>query len=97
MTSDPDKNMNIGQFCKTQGFFVNIFRIHASFNVHMETVVNRLWFWVRVTSFSKPGAYITHDAMLPLSDMTGGNLLDYMQLSQELQKALFSRKPVNTF
>ena len=27
-----------------------------------------------LNSLSKPGAYITHDATEPLSDITGGNL-----------------------
>ena len=36
-----------------------------------------------------PGAYITHNATLPLSDITGGNLSDYMQLPLEPQKALY--------
>ena len=35
------------------------------------------------TSFSKPAAYITHNATQPLSDITGGSLLDYMQLPLE--------------
>ena len=32
---------------------------------------------------------ITHNATLPLSDITGGNLSEYMQLPMEPQKALY--------
>ena len=38
--------------------------------------------------FSKSDAYNTHNAALPLSDITGGNLSDYMQLPLDLQKTL---------
>ena len=41
------------------------------------------------SSFSKPGAYITHNAIKPESDITGDNLTDYMQLPPEPQKALY--------
>ena len=36
------------------------------------------------TGFSIPVAYITQNAARSLSDITGGNLCDYMQLSLEL-------------
>ena len=42
-----------------------------------------------VDCFSKPGAYITHNATKSLSDITGGNLSDYMQAPLEPQKALY--------
>ena len=41
------------------------------------------------SSFSKPAAYVTHNATWPISDITGGNLSDYMQLPLEPQKALY--------
>ena len=45
-------------------------------------------FWtVHNASFSKPGAYIPHDATQPLGDITGGSLSDHMELPLELQKA----------
>ena len=56
------------------------------------------------SSSLNPGAYITHNATSPLSDITGGNLSDYMQLPLEPQKALYcffsymqqcSPRPVN--
>ena len=34
---------------------------------------------IHSSSFLKPGAYITHNATQPLSDITGGNLSDYTQ------------------
>ena len=39
--------------------------------------------------FSEPGACITHNSTQPESDITGGNLSDYMQLPLEPQKALY--------
>ena len=36
--------------------------------------------------FSKPDAYINHNATQPLSDITGGTLSDYKQLPLEPQK-----------
>ena len=39
--------------------------------------------------FFKPGAYITHNATYPLSEITWGNSLGYMQLPLEPQKALY--------
>ena len=41
-----------------------------------------------LASFYKPAAYITHNATEPMSDMTGGNLSDYMHVLTEPQKAL---------
>ena len=38
--------------------------------------------------FSKPGAYITHNATQPLSDITG-NLSDNMELPLNAQKDLY--------
>ena len=38
---------------------------------------------------SRPGANITHNATWPPSDITLGNLSDYMQLPLEQQKALY--------
>ena len=35
-------------------------------------------------SFAKPVAYITHNAPVPLSDIAGGSLSEYMQLPLEL-------------
>ena len=39
--------------------------------------------------FSAPVPYVTHNAAETLSDITGGNLSDYMQLPLEPQKALY--------
>ena len=36
-----------------------------------------------------PAVYITHNATQPLSDITGGNFSDYMQLPLEPQKAFY--------
>ena len=38
----------------------------------------------------EPGTYITHNAMLSLSEITWGNLSDYMQRPLEPQNALFN-------
>ena len=38
--------------------------------------------------FSRPAAYINHNASSPLSDITGGSLSDYMQLPLEPQKTI---------
>ena len=55
--------------------------------------------------FWKSGAYITQNATLPPSDITRGNLSDYMQLPLKPGKVLYylfsrtqeySSKPVNT-
>ena len=37
--------------------------------------------------FSKPAAYITHNAIKPVSDLNGGSSQDCLQLSLDLQKA----------
>ena len=55
------------------------------------------------SSFSKPNAYITHNATSPLSDIVGGHLLDDMQLPLETKRLhtsfshmqLHSPRPVN--
>ena len=46
-----------------------------------------LFYLMHSSSFSKPGACITHNAALPLSDITGGKLSDYLQLALEPQMA----------
>ena len=42
-----------------------------------------------VDCFLKPGACITHNATYPPSDLSGGNLLDYMQPPLEPQNTLY--------
>ena len=42
-----------------------------------------------VDYFSKPDIYITHNATKTLSDITGGNLSDYIHLTLELQKDFY--------
>ena len=43
-----------------------------------------------IPCLSEPGAYITHNATLPQSDIIGGNLSDHILLCQEPQKSLYS-------
>ena len=47
-------------------------------------------------AFSQPGAYVTHNAMSPLSDITGGNLSDTLQPSLEPQATLYHPKSAPT-
>ena len=42
------------------------------------------------SSFAQPGAYITHNAIWSLNDITGSNVSDYMQLPLEPQKSLYN-------
>ena len=47
------------------------------------------WNARKVDCFSKPGTNITHNATVPLSDITGGNLSDDVQLPLEPLKGFY--------
>ena len=44
---------------------------------------------INISTLSKPGTFITHNATKPLSDINGGNLSDHMQLPLDPRKVLY--------
>ena len=67
--------------------------VHCYNTEHLKHCWTHFWQFGQIrysgAFFFKPGDYITHNAIQPLSDITGGNLSDYMQRSLEPQKTLY--------
>ena len=55
--------------------------------------MGNVWIMSHSSSFPKRVVYITHNAILSLSDITGGSSSDYKQLPLEPRKALCSFFP----